>query len=37
MGKLKTAEKLFKNRHFDRSIVILCVLGAGYAPEFEKR
>ena len=25
MGKLKTVEELFKGRHFDRGIVILCV------------
>jgi transposase-like protein len=25
MGKLKTAEELFKGRHLDRGIVILCV------------
>ena len=25
MGKLKIAEELFKGRHFDRGIVILCV------------
>ena len=38
MGKLKTAEKLFKNRHFERGIVILCVRWVRcYVPEFEKR
>jgi hypothetical protein len=25
MGKLKSVEELFKGRHFDRGIVILCV------------
>jgi len=25
MGKLKTVEELFKGRHFDRDVVILCV------------
>jgi hypothetical protein len=25
MGKLKIVEELFKGRHFDRGIVILCV------------
>jgi len=25
MGKLKSVEELFKGRHFDREIVILCV------------
>jgi hypothetical protein len=24
MGKLKSVEELFKGRHFDREIVILC-------------
>jgi hypothetical protein len=26
MGKPKTVEELFKGRHFDREVVILCVL-----------
>jgi hypothetical protein len=26
MGKLKNVEELFNGRHFDRGIVILCVL-----------
>ena len=25
MAKLKTVEELFKGRHFDRDVVILCV------------
>jgi transposase-like protein len=25
MGKPKTVEELFKGRHFDREVVILCV------------
>jgi transposase-like protein len=25
MGKLKSVEELFKGRHFDRGIIILCV------------
>ena len=25
MAKLKTVEELFKDRHFDRDVVILCV------------
>ena len=38
MGKLKTAEELFKSRHFDRAIVILCVRWVQrYAAELEKR
>ena len=26
MGKLKSVEELFEGRHFDREVIILCVL-----------